>query len=83
MTLNDDIDTASLVPKAVASGVAFVPGAPFFARAPERNYLRLNFSNRPRALIVDGMKRLAGTVARAPIATPVPPPGVAPIRASG
>ena len=34
-------------------------------------------------LIADGMKRLAGAVARAPIATPVPPPGVARIRSSG
>jgi 2-aminoadipate transaminase len=45
--------------------VAFVPGAPFFARAPERNFLRLNFSNRPPELIAEGVKRLAAAVGRA------------------
>jgi 2-aminoadipate transaminase len=81
--VREGVDTARLLPEALREGVAFVPGAPFFARAPERNYLRLNFSNRPRELIADGMKRLANAVARAPIATPVPPPGVARISASG
>jgi 2-aminoadipate transaminase len=81
--VREGVDTARLLPEALREGVAFVPGAPFFARAPERNYLRLNFSNRPRELIAEGMKRLASAVARAPITTPVPPPGVARIRASG
>lgn len=81
--VREGVDTARLLPEALREGVAFVPGAPFYARAPERNFLRLNFSNRPRELIAEGMKRLAGAVARAPLATPVPPTRVAPIRASG
>jgi len=58
-----------------------VPGAPFFARAPERNFLRLNFSNRPPDLIAEGMKRLAGAVVRAPRA-PAPARGAGPAPAA-
>jgi len=81
--VREGVDTTRLLPEALREGVAFVPGAPFFARAPERNYLRLNFSNRPCDLIAEGMKRLAGAVARAPLATPVPASAVARIGASG
>jgi len=59
-------DCSRLLPEALRERVAFVPGAPFFARAPERNFLRLNFSNRPPELIAEGMKRLACAAARAP-----------------
>jgi 2-aminoadipate transaminase len=81
--VREGVDTGRLLTEALREGVAFVPGAPFFARAPERNCLRLNFSNRARELIADGMKRLAAAVARAPLATPVPPLPVARIGASG
>ena len=63
--LPDGADAARLLPEALRERVAFVPGAPFFARAPERNFLRLNFSNRPPELIAEGMKRLAAAVGRA------------------
>src|SRR5206468_12863030 len=66
-------DAARLLPEALRERVAFVPGAPFFARAPERNFLRLNFSNRPPGLIAEGMRRLAGVAARA-AQTPTPAP---------
>ena len=52
------LDTEALLPAAVAQKVAFVPGAPFFAAAPRRNTLRLNFSNRPVELIGPGIARL-------------------------
>ena len=40
----------ALLPQAVARGVAFVPGAPFFADAPRANTLRLSFvTGRARA----------------------------------
>ena len=64
--LPDGADASRLLPEALRERVAFVPGAPFFARAPERNFLRLNFSNRPPPLIAEGMKRLAAAAARAP-----------------
>src|SRR5205807_7722947 len=41
------LDAEALFADAMAEKVAFVPGAPFFARAPQRDTLRLNFSNRP------------------------------------
>jgi 2-aminoadipate transaminase len=46
----------------VAEKVAFVPGAPFFAERPQRNTLRLNFSNRPPELIKEGMERLGRVI---------------------
>ncbi len=56
--LPGSLDATALLPLAVAQKVAYVPGAPFFATAPKRNTLRLNFSNRPIELIRDGMERL-------------------------
>jgi 2-aminoadipate transaminase len=64
------VDASRLLPEALRERVAFVPGAPFFARAPERNFLRLNFSNRPPDAIAEGMKRLAAAAARAPRSEP-------------
>ncbi|MDB5828029.1 MAG: 2-aminoadipate aminotransferase [Variovorax sp.] len=39
----EGIDTVALLPKAVARGVAFVPGAPFFAGEGDPRTLRLSF----------------------------------------
>lgn len=44
--------------------VAFVPGAPFFARGGGENTFRLNFSNMPIAKIHDGIARLGKVLAR-------------------
>jgi 2-aminoadipate transaminase len=52
------IDAEELLVDAVRERVAFVPGAPFFARTPDRTSLRLNFSNRPPDAIAEGMARL-------------------------
>jgi 2-aminoadipate transaminase len=41
--LPEGIDSEALLAKAVERGVAFVPGAPFFAAQPRRNTLRLSF----------------------------------------
>jgi 2-aminoadipate transaminase len=56
------LDTEALLKQAVAHKVAFVPGAPFFAEAPRRNSLRLNFSNRPPELISEGIARLGEVI---------------------
>jgi len=45
------VDADELLVDALRDRVAFVPGAPFFARTPDRSALRLNFSNRPSELI--------------------------------
>jgi 2-aminoadipate transaminase len=58
------IDAEELLVDAVREKVAFVPGAPFFARAKDRSFLRLNFSNRPPAAIADGIARLGAAAAR-------------------
>jgi 2-aminoadipate transaminase len=58
------IDAQQLFAGALREKVAFVPGAPFFPGEPERETLRLNFSNRPPALISEGMARLGALVAR-------------------
>ena len=58
------LDTEDLLVDAVREKVAFVPGAPFFARAKDRSFLRLNFSNRPPEAIADGIARLGAAAAR-------------------
>src|SRR5206468_8571841 len=45
------IDAQELLSDAMREKVAFVPGAPFYPHEPQRNTLRLNFSNRPPELI--------------------------------
>ncbi len=62
VTLREDIDTAALVPEAVASGVAFVPGAPFFVDGSGRNTMRLTFAKENDGRIREGIRRLAGVV---------------------
>jgi len=52
------IDCGDLLVLAARANVAFVPGAPFFARDPQHNTMRLNFSNRSPELICEGMSRL-------------------------
>ena len=63
VTLHDDVDTASRVTDAVARGVAFVPGGPFFVDGSGRNTMRLTFAKEPDARIREGVARLAGVFA--------------------
>jgi DNA-binding transcriptional MocR family regulator len=69
--MRDDIDTAALVPEAVAGGVAFVPGTPFFVDGSGRNTMRLTFAKEPDSRIREGIKRLAGVLMRAATGEPV------------
>jgi len=59
--LPEGVDSEALLAKAVERGVAFVPGAPFFAGAPRRNTLRLSFVT----LGVDAIERGVATIAAA------------------
>ncbi|WP_433263232.1 PLP-dependent aminotransferase family protein [Actinosynnema sp. CS-041913] len=59
LTLPDGVDTAEVLPKALAEDVAFVPGAPFYATTPNRATLRLSFTTNTVAEIAEGMRRLA------------------------
>ena len=65
MELPGGLDAATLLPRAVEQKVAFVPGAPFFANAPQAQFVRLNYSNRPPDLIDEGMRRLGAVIADA------------------
>jgi 2-aminoadipate transaminase len=51
-------DAAELARRAIEQGVAFVPGAPFFASDPDRSALRLSFATADIERIGEGMARL-------------------------
>jgi DNA-binding transcriptional MocR family regulator len=59
VTLPDGVDTAVLLPQALAQGVSFTPGAVFFPDGSGRNTLRLSFSAVPLRRIDEGVRRLA------------------------
>ncbi len=59
MTLNDGIDTAAKVPDAIARGVAYVPGGPFFVDGSGRNTMRLTFAKESDERIREGVARLS------------------------
>ncbi len=61
--LPGDVDTAQLLPAALARSVAFVPGAAFFAGPPDRATLRMSFTTHTADEITEGMTRLAPVLA--------------------
>lgn len=65
LTLPGAIDTLQLLEQAVAQNVAFVPGAPFFANAPQKNTLRLSFVTVPPEKIEEGVARLGRLIGEA------------------
>ncbi|MEA2236168.1 MAG: 2-aminoadipate transaminase [Thermoanaerobaculia bacterium] len=62
VTMHGDIDTAARVPDAVASGVAYVPGTPFFVDGSGRNTMRLTFAKENDERIREGIRRLAAVL---------------------
>ncbi|MEM5274397.1 PLP-dependent aminotransferase family protein [Cupriavidus taiwanensis] len=58
------VDAMALLQESVASQVAFVPGAPFYANSPRPNTLRLAFVTVPPAQIETGIARLGHILAR-------------------
>jgi len=52
------LDAVALLPKAVAAGMAYVPGAPFYCHAPRLNTLRLRFVTLAPAQIEQGVAAL-------------------------
>ena len=56
------IDATALLPKAVAAGVAYVPGAPFFVGGAHANTLRLSFVTVSPEKIEQGVAALAGVI---------------------
>jgi len=53
------INTMEVLPRALARGVAFMPGEPFFTGGDDGRHLRLSFSHAPPARIEAGVERLA------------------------
>lgn len=51
-------DASALATRAIAQGVAFVPGAPFYCSAPDRASFRLSFATAGEADIREGIARL-------------------------
>ena len=63
VTLPKHIDSTRLLDEAIAQNVAFVPGAPFYANAPEHNTLRLSFVTVPPEKIREGARILGKLIA--------------------
>ena len=55
-------DGAELAKRAIEKGVAFVPGAPFYASNPDLSTLRLSFATADVAKIEEGVGRLGQAV---------------------
>jgi len=56
--LPDGVDSAGLLPAALAREVAFVPGAAFYGGSPDRSTLRLSFTTHSPDEIIEGLRRL-------------------------
>ncbi|MGW5663065.1 aminotransferase-like domain-containing protein [Streptomyces sp. NPDC003758] len=56
--LPEAYDTTALLPRVVEQDVAYVPGAPFYADAPDRSTLRLCFVTHTPTEIEEGLRRL-------------------------
>ena len=61
-------DAMALLPKAVEAGVAYVPGAAFYADHPDTRTMRLSFVTLSPAAITDAVERL-GNVIKAHLAS--------------
>ena len=68
LNLVPQIDTAALLPQAIAQGVSFLPGAAFFADKPSHHALRLSFVTEPPERIAQGVATLAQAVRSALVA---------------
>jgi 2-aminoadipate transaminase len=62
LELPEGVDATAMLPRAVERGMAYVPGAPFFAEAPRANTLRLSFVTVPPDQIHRGIAMLAATL---------------------
>jgi 2-aminoadipate transaminase len=59
------LSAIELLPRAVDKGVAFVPGAAFYAAEPDPRTLRLSFVTASEAQIRIGIRALAGAIREA------------------
>jgi 2-aminoadipate transaminase len=64
LTFPENVDTLALRPDALAAGVAYVPGPPFFVGDRGRNTVRLSFSHLTAPELEAAVERLARVVRR-------------------
>jgi 2-aminoadipate transaminase len=64
--LPQGMDAVELLPTAVAKGIAFVPGAPFYAQHPDPRSLRLSFVTATVEQIDTGIAALAQAIRESP-----------------
>ncbi|MFN9451863.1 MAG: PLP-dependent aminotransferase family protein [Rubrivivax sp.] len=65
LSLPEGLDATALLAPAVQAGVAFVPGAPFYAGAAARHTLRLSFVTLSPAEIEQAVAALGGVIGQA------------------
>ncbi len=63
VTLAPEVDTAANVERAVANGVAYIPGAPFFVDGSGKNTMRLTFAKETDERMRVGVAKLASVFA--------------------
>jgi 2-aminoadipate transaminase len=68
LELAHGVDATALLPKAVDAGVAYVPGAAFYAQQPRMDTLRLSFVTVPPERIEAGVAALADVLRAATVA---------------
>jgi 2-aminoadipate transaminase len=65
LRLPTGVNAQALLPRAVEAGMAFVPGAPFYAHQPDARTLRLSFVTSTAAQMDQGMAALARVLRQA------------------
>ncbi len=63
LTFPDGVDTAALLPRALAAGVGFVPGSAFAVADPRTAEARCCYASYPPEVIREAVRRLASVVA--------------------
>jgi 2-aminoadipate transaminase len=58
------VDATEILPRAIAGGVAYVPGQPFFVDDSGANTIRLAYSKEPPGAIADGIERMCRVIGR-------------------
>jgi 2-aminoadipate transaminase len=62
LRMPEGIDSKAMLPRAVSSRVAYVPGTGFYADGSGTEYARLSYSLPDPAQITEGVRRLAGVI---------------------
>jgi 2-aminoadipate transaminase len=73
VTLPEGIDAVAMLARAVDEGVAYVPGAAFYASEPQPNTMRLSFVTSTPEQIDRGVAAIARVLAREPITVKASP----------